>query len=75
MKHIENFLEAFIYSLGYEAVFFESGDIPFHHDVPLDESCYVEIQSCHMLVLIIGGRYGSPSSDIKKLLRGEEPSG
>ena len=65
LKHIRNSLEAFIDNLGYEAVLFESGDIPFHHDVPIDESCYVEIQTCHMLVLIIGGRYGSPSSIIR----------
>lgn len=64
LKHIRNSLEAFIDSFGYEAVLFESGDIPFHHDLPLDESCYNEIHSCHLLVLIIGGRYGSPSSEI-----------
>lgn len=65
LKHIRESLEAFVESLGYEAVLFESGDIPFHHDIPLDESCYSEIQGCHMLVLIIGGRYGNPSSDSK----------
>jgi hypothetical protein len=63
LKHIRNSLEAFIDRLGYDSVLFESGDIPIHHDVPLDESCYSEIQNCHMLVLIIGGRYGSPASD------------
>ncbi len=66
LKHIRNSLEAFIDTIGYEAVLFESGDIPFHHDQPLDESCYAEIQSCHMLVLIVGGRYGSPTSDAKR---------
>jgi len=67
LKHIRNSLEAFIDILGYEAVLFESGDIPFHHDQPIDESCYGEIQNCHMLVLIIGGRYGSPTSEARKL--------
>lgn len=67
LKHIRNSLEAFIETFGYEAVLFESGDIPFHHDQQIDESCYGEIHNCHMLVLIIGGRYGSPSSDSKKL--------
>lgn len=62
LKHIRASLEAFIRSLGYEAVLFESGDIAFRHDQPLDESCYQEIHSCHMLVLIVGGRYGSPVS-------------
>ena len=62
LKHIRDRLEAFIEGFGYEPVLFESGDIPFRHDVPLDESCYAEIQSCHILILIVGGRYGSPSS-------------
>jgi hypothetical protein len=65
LKHIRNSLEAFIDSLGFDSVLFESGDIPFHHDQPIDESCYAEIHNCHMLVLIIGGRYGSPSSGSK----------
>lgn len=49
--------------MGYESVLYEEGDIPFHHDSPLDASCYEEIRSCHIFVLIIGGRYGSPTSD------------
>ncbi len=63
LKHIRNSLRAFIDSLGYESVLFEEGDIPFHHDSPLDISCYDEIKKCHILVLIIGGRYGSATSD------------
>ena len=63
LKHIRNSLEIFIDGLGYESVLYEQGDIPFHHDSPLDVSCYEEIKNCHILVLIIGGRYGSPSSD------------
>ena len=66
LKHIRNSLESFIESFGYESVLFESGDIPFRHDQPLDESCYSEITTCHMLVLIIGGRYGNKSSDEQK---------
>lgn len=63
LRHIRDRLEAFIEALGYEPVLFESGDIPFRHDSPLDESCYAEIKLCHVLILIIGGRYGSPASD------------
>lgn len=59
LRHIRNNLENFIESLGYEAVLFESGDITFHHDTPIVDSCYEEVDKCHMLVLIIGGRYGS----------------
>ncbi len=34
LKHIRNSVETFIENLGYDAVLFESGDIPFHHDAP-----------------------------------------
>lgn len=63
LKHIRNSLESFIDTFGYESILFESGDIAFHHDEPLDISCYDEIKNAHMLVLIIGGRYGSATSD------------
>lgn len=62
LKHIRRSVEQFIESLGYEAAVFESGDIPFSHDTPLDDSCNREVGLCHILVLIIGGRYGSPAS-------------
>lgn len=67
LKHIRDRLEAFIESFGYEPVLFESGDVPFRHDAPLDESCYAEVQLCHILILLIGGRYGSPTSADRKL--------
>lgn len=63
LRHIRQGVESFINSLGYESILFESGNIPFDHNEALDESCYKEIQICHILVLIIGGRFGSASSD------------
>jgi Mg2+ and Co2+ transporter CorA len=63
LKHIRDRLESFIESFGYEPVLFESGDVPFHHDVPLDESCYAEVKLCHILILLIGGRYGMAASE------------
>lgn len=68
LKHIRNSLEIFIDGFGYESVLYEQGDIPFHHNNPLDVSCYDEIKRCHILVLIVGGRYGSPSSSTDKTL-------
>lgn len=65
LKHIRTNLRSFIDSFGYEAVLFEDGNIPYNHHFPLDDSCYSEIMGCHMLVLIIGGRYGSPSSKVE----------
>ncbi len=66
LKYIRRSVEQFIESLGYEATVFESGDVVFSHDAPLDESCYREIGLCHVLVLIIGGRYGSGTSEERK---------
>lgn len=63
LRHIRKSIELFISEMGYEAVLFENGDIPFDHHKPLDESCYKELDSCHIMVLVIGGRYGSGVSD------------
>lgn len=63
LKHIRNNLKNFIESFGYEAVLFEDGDIPYDHSLPLAQSCYSEVTRCHMLILIIGSRYGSPSPE------------
>ena len=65
LKHIRNYLEAFIEGFGYDPVLFESGDIPFEHGKALDESCYKEIINSQMQILIIGGRYGSEESKTK----------
>lgn len=65
LKHIRTSLESFINSFGYEPVLFESGDIFFSHEKPLDESCYNELKNCHMQILIIGGSYGSSESNTK----------
>lgn len=72
LRHIRQGLEAFVMDMGYEPVLFESGDIPFAHDKPLDESCYKEITTCHLLVLIIGGRFGSATSSTAKSIEKDE---
>jgi len=66
LKHIRNYIEAFLENMGFDAVLFERGDIPFSPDVSVDESCYEEISNCHILILIIGGRYGSPTTEDSK---------
>lgn len=66
LKHIRNNVERFINQYGFEPVLFESGNVFFEHDKELDISCYNEVKLCHMMVLIIGGRYGAPSSEEKQ---------
>lgn len=66
LRHIRSSMESFIQGMGYEAVLFESGGIAFHHDMTLADACYAEVQTCHMLVLVIGGRYGSADEKRKE---------
>jgi hypothetical protein len=65
LKHLRASLEAFVESLGYDAVLSEKGNIAYNPDIPLDESCYREVQNTEIFVLIIGGRYGTEQSDAR----------
>lgn len=65
LKHIRSSLKSFVESLGFEVVLAEKGNIPYSPDTPLDESCYREIDNADILVLIVGGRYGSSATDSK----------
>jgi len=62
LKHIRYSLDIFISTLGYETILSEKGDIAYSFDLPLDESCYKEVNNVDIFVLIIGGRYGSEVS-------------
>lgn len=63
LKYIRNNLSSFIKQYGFDSVLFESGDITFKHNTALDKACYAEVKLCHMMILIIGGRYGSKISE------------
>jgi len=66
LKHVRSSLDNFIDALGFDSVLSEKGDIAFSPDVALDESCYREAASADIFVLIVGGRYGSPTSAEEK---------
>ena len=61
LQQVRNDLENFIRDLGYEAVLNERGSVPYAHKERLEESCYREINTCDIVVAIIGGRYGASS--------------
>jgi hypothetical protein len=62
LKHLRSALEGFIDGLGFEPVLSEKGNIAYAPDAALDESCYREVGQADLMVLIIGGRYGSERS-------------
>lgn len=66
LKHIRSSLDIFIERLGYESILSEKGDIAYSFDIALDESCYREVDSIDIFILIIGGRYGSEISGTDK---------
>lgn len=59
LKHVRERLERFIENYYLDPVLFESDTVTFEHHKPLDISCYNEVRLCHMMILIVGGRYGS----------------
>ncbi|WP_145572929.1 DUF4062 domain-containing protein [Yersinia alsatica] len=61
LRSIRANLERFIKEIGYEAILFERGHVPYGKDNSLEEYCYREINNCDMLIAIIGGKYGSQS--------------
>jgi hypothetical protein len=65
LKHIRASLENFIESLGFDAILSERGNIPYDPSLPPDESCYREVENADLFVLVIGGRYGSETSETK----------
>jgi hypothetical protein len=59
LKYVRERLERFIRGYNFEPVLFENDNVTFEHGKPLDLSCYNEINLCHIMILLIGGRYGS----------------
>lgn len=48
----------FCRSFGFDVALSERGDVFFHPDLHTHESCISEVGNCHLLVLIVGGRFG-----------------
>jgi len=76
LKYLRESLEKFLYNLNFEPVLFEANKVTFEHGKPLDISCFNEVKTCHIMILIIGGRYGSliseQDSEIEKTLYDNE---
>ncbi len=66
LKYIREDLSNFVRSYGYEPILFEDGDIGYTPGKSLDSSCYESMKNSDMVILIIGGEYGSAASGESK---------
>lgn len=62
LKYIREELMRFIVSKNYEPILFENGNVGYTPNRALDISCYEAMKNSDMAILIIGGKYGSPST-------------
>lgn len=58
LNEIRDNLYSFIESLGYTPVFSDKNDVFYHPDLHSHEACIKEIETCHIFILIVGGRFG-----------------
>ena len=63
MRSLRDDLDRFVRDQGFEAVRHESGHIAYGAEDKPEHYAYREIDLCDILVCIIGGKYGSTSSD------------
>lgn len=54
-----NAIETCLRQLYFQPICFERGGINYDHRKPMDLSCYDAVKECDMMILTIGGRYGS----------------
>lgn len=66
LKYIREDLANFARSYNYEPILFEDGDIGYTPGKNLDKSCYEAMKNSDMVILIIGGEYGSTASGEEK---------
>lgn len=62
LRSLRDDLDRFVKSQGFEPVRHERGQIPYGADERPEQYAYREIDTCDMLVCIIGGRFGTTSS-------------
>lgn len=59
LKYVRERLNRFLMSYNMEPVLFEYDKVYYNPSGNPTSSCYKEIEGCHLMILIIGGRYGS----------------
>lgn len=72
LHQVRNDIEAFLNSIGYDPVMNERGTIPYTQTTSLEQDCYDEVAHSDILICIIGGKYGTSSSDPTKSITMKE---
>ena len=63
LKQYRSIIGDFIRSLGYEPIMHERSGVTYTQNTPLEFDCYHEIESCDIVVCIIGNHFGTKSSE------------
>lgn len=63
LKSIRGEIERFVRDKGYDPVLNERGNVTFTKEVSPETSCYREIETCDILISIVGGRFGNTSEN------------
>lgn len=67
LRDVRDSVDKFLTTRGFSVTLFERGGVFYDPTLPLDESCYKEVRGSHLVILIIGGKYGSRASIGQKL--------
>lgn len=62
LKFIREDISSFVKAHDFEPIMFEDGDIGYTPGKELDKSCYETMKNADMVLLIIGGEYGSAAT-------------
>lgn len=63
LRHVRERIGEYLTRFGFEPVLFEADNVYFAPNKSTDLSCYEEVKLCHMMVLIVSSRYGSPATN------------
>jgi hypothetical protein len=63
LKPYRSNIENFITGLGYEPIMHERSGVAYTQTQPLEADCYRELETCEIVVCIIGNHFGSKASE------------
>lgn len=68
---VRDALRETLQTLSYEPVMSDHGEVGYLPNMDTQESCYVSVEGCDLLVLVIGKRYGNVGKDGKSVTHNE----